>query len=188
MPVVELHLIEGYSADDKRRLGEALTDAVRFIIPAQPDGIVVMLHEMKPDGYYRGRGTKTPAPTLPEPGTVVTDFLAAMQERDLVKAKGMLAEGFTMQFPGTEPMTQLSELVDWAAPRYRFVEKSYEGVDAMQSGGPAAVVYARGTLSGEWPDGSAFSGIRFIDRFEVVGGKLTRQDVWNDIAEVKAQP
>ncbi len=33
----------------------------------------------------------------------------------------------------------------------------------------------------------AFEGIRFIDRFEVTAGKITRQDVWNDIAEVKAQ-
>ncbi|MDO7593790.1 MAG: hypothetical protein MUQ90_00250, partial [Burkholderiaceae bacterium] len=45
------------------------------------------------------------------------------------------------------------------------------------------VVYARGTLSGNWLDGEPFSGIRFIDRFEVVDGLLVRQDVWNDIGE-----
>jgi hypothetical protein len=39
-----------------------------------------------------------------------------------------------------------------------------------------------GTLSGEWPDGSAFSDIRFLDRFELRSGKLTRQQVWNDLA------
>ena len=47
--------------------------------------------------------------------------------------------------------------------------------------------YTRGTLAGEWPDGTAFSGIRFIDRFEVTDGKITQQDVWNDIAEVRAK-
>ncbi|EDZ42034.1 4-oxalocrotonate tautomerase [Rhodobacteraceae bacterium HTCC2083] len=57
----------------------------------------------------------------------------------------------------------------------------------MQSAGDAAIVYCRGTLSGEWPDGTTFTGIRFIDRFEVVGDKLTQQDVWNDIAETKAK-
>ena len=38
----------------------------------------------------------------------------------------------------------------------------------------------------EWPDGAAFSGIRFIDRFTVADGKLADQTVWNDLAEVKA--
>lgn len=186
MPVLELHLIEGYTAQDKRRLGEGLTDAVRAVIPAQPEGIVVMIHEMKPDAYYRGRDTKAPAPALPDPAKVVMTYLSAMEERDLDQAQDLLGDGFVMQFPGAAPMTQLSELIDWAAPRYRFVKKSYDGVDTMQGDGPAAVVYARGTLSGIWPDGITFDNIRFIDRFEVINGKLTRQDVWNDIAETKA--
>ena len=45
------------------------------------------------------------------------------------------------------------------------------------------MVYARGTLNGAWLDGSPFNGIRFIDRFEVRAGKITRQEVWNDLAE-----
>lgn len=187
MPVVELHLIEGYGSDDKRRLGEALTDAVRSIVPAQPEGVVVMIHEMKADGYYRGRGTKTPAPALPDPCDLVRNFLAAMQRRDLNAARDMLGEGFTMQFPGAPIMTTLEELVTWSAPRYRYVEKSYDGIETLQSAGAAAVVYARGTLAGEWLDGSTFSSIRFIDRFEIENRKLTRQEVWNDMAEEKAK-
>lgn len=186
LPVLELHLIEGYTSDDKRRLSEALTDAVRFIVPAQPEGIVVMIHEMKPDAYFRGRGTKTPAPSLPDPTKLVMNYLAAMEARELDQAQSLLSNDFVMQFPGCDPMTKLSELIDWAAPRYQFVKKTYEGIDAMQSEHVAAVVYARGTLSGKWPDGTSFENIRFIDRFEVVDGKLTRQDVWNDIAEMKA--
>jgi hypothetical protein len=83
-------------------------------------------------------------------------------------------------------MTGLSELIDWASGRYRFVRKSYESIEAFQSDG-VGVVYARGGLSGEWLDGSVFEGIRFIDRFEVRAGKLVRQEVWNDIAEVRAK-
>jgi hypothetical protein len=49
------------------------------------------------------------------------------------------------------------------------------------------VVYIKGTLSGEWPDGTPFEGIRFIDRFEIKGGKLISQEVWNDIAEERAK-
>jgi hypothetical protein len=47
----------------------------------------------------------------------------------------------------------------------------------------ARAFLAFGTLYGEWPDGSAFEGIRFIDRFEVRGGKLTDHKVWNDLGE-----
>ncbi|SDD18280.1 tautomerase family protein [Ruegeria marina] len=187
MPVVELHLIEGYGEEDKRRLGHALTDAVRFVVPAAPEGVVVMIHEMAPDAYFRGRTTKTPAPALPDPAEVVRRYLAAMEARDLDTARAMQGDGFLMQFPGTGPMTELSDLVAWAAPRYRFVTKTYDGFDAMPGAADAAVVYCYGTLSGEWLDGSAFSGIRFIDRFELVAGRITRQDVWNDMAEVRGR-
>ena len=186
MPIVEIHLLEGYDADAKRRLGEGLTDAVRFIVPAPPGAITVMVHEMKAEEYFRGGRARTPAPPLPDPADLVRGYLGLMEARKVAEAEAMLGEGFQMIFPGTQPMKSLQELIDLAAPRYRFVKKTYEGFDAMQ-GAEAAIVYARGTLSGEWPDGKAFRGIRFIDRFEVMGGKITRQDVWNDIAEIKAK-
>ena len=33
--------------------------------------------------------------------------------------------------------------------------------------------------------GAPFDGIRFIDRLETKGAKLTRQDVWNDMGEMR---
>ena len=77
-------------------------------------------------------------------------------------------------------MSTLEQLIAWAAPRYRFVRKTYDGFDGFGD-----VVYCHGTLAGEWPDGTAFAGIRFVDRFELCDGKLIKQDVWNDIAEVR---
>lgn len=185
MPVIELHVIAGYTDADKTRLCEALTDAVRIVVPAPPDAVTVMIHEMSAAAYMRGRQHRTPAPARPDPSGTVHAFLAAMEARDLDAAQNMLGAGFTMTFPGTRPMHSLDALIEWATPRYRFVTKTYEGTDAMQSAADHAVVYCRGTLSGEWPDGTPFEGIRFIDRFEVTAGLLTRQDVWNDIAEVK---
>ena len=44
MPVVDLHVIEGYSSDEKRRLGESITDAIRFVIPAPSELVTVMIH------------------------------------------------------------------------------------------------------------------------------------------------
>lgn len=185
MPIVELHLLEGYGSDEKRRLGEALTDAVRLVVPADPEAVTIMIHEMQADAYYRGRTQRAPARAHSDPATQVKNFLLAMERRDIDEAEAMLDDNFIMYFPGTGPMTRLTELLDWAAPRYRSVKKSYEGIDVLQSAGAASVVYCRGTLSGQWPDGDSFEGIRFIDRFEIVGGKITRQDVWNDIAEIR---
>jgi 4-oxalocrotonate tautomerase family enzyme len=186
MPIVELHVLEGYDSAEKKRLGEALTDAVRLVVPAAPEAITVMIHEMPADNYFRGRTTRSPAPALPDPAGVVRSFLDAMERRDLETAAAMLGEGFSMQFPGTARMTKLDELIAWSKPRYRLVTKTYERFDAMQGDGLSALVYCFGTLSGEWLTGETFSGIRFIDRFEIEDGKITRQDVWNDMAEVKA--
>lgn len=185
MPVIEAHLIMGYGTDDKARLGRALTAAVQSVIPANPDAITVILHDLPATDYFRGGAARKPAPALPDPAQTVRAFLAAMEARDLVAAEAFLAAGFTMTFPGGVKMATLPELVAWAKPRYRFVRKSYEAFEAVP--GQPAIVWCFGTLSGEWPDGAAFDGIRFVDRFEVTGGRLSRQDVWNDIAEIKGQ-
>ncbi|MEM9104642.1 MAG: tautomerase family protein [Pseudomonadota bacterium] len=186
MPIVELHVLEGYGPQEKQRLHKGLTDAVRLVVPASPDTITVLVHEMKSEDYSRGGRNREGAPALPEAGDLVRSFLAAMEARDLEKAQSMLGEGFTMHFPGAEPMHHLEELISWARPRYRFVKKTYEGFDVMQGPGAETLVYCRGTLSGEWLDGSLFDGVRFIDRFEIEGGLLRRQDVWNYMAETVA--
>ena len=184
MPIVEAHILEGYADEAKTRLAVALTDAVRLVVPAPDEAITVLLHELSPAAYMRGGQSRTPAPALPDPCRIVTDFLAAMEARDLARAEAALGDGFTMVFPGTGEMHALQELIDWARDRYRFVRKTYSGMEACRAGGVTAV-YARGTLSGEWPDGTPFDGIRFIDRFEIAGDRIIRQDVWNDIAEVR---
>jgi len=185
VPIIELSLIEGYGPEEKRRLGEALTDAVRSVVPATPDLVTVMIRDLPSENYYRGRTERRPAPACADPVEVVRRYLGHMQTREIESADAMLAEGFEMQFPAAPKMTKLSELIEWAKPRYRFVEKTYEGFESMQSPGEEAIVYCRGSLNGEWLDGSTFEGIRFIDRFEIIDGKITRQDVWNDMAEVR---
>jgi len=122
----------------------------------------------------------------PDPSGLVRDFLAAMEARDLDRARAFLAKGFVMRFPAAPPMHDLAELVAWSKPRYRAVRKTCDGFDVVAREG-SMIVYVFGTLQGEWLDGTAFTGIRFIDRFEIVAGRLTRQDVWNDMAETKAR-
>lgn len=124
-------------------------------------------------------------PNAADPIDTVRAFLTAMEARDLARARAFLAADFAMTFPGGARFTRLEDLVAWAAGRYRFVRKRYDGFDAAR--GPAGpVVYCHGTLAGEWPDGAAFSGIRFVDRFAFKDGLLADQQVWNDLAEGRA--
>ena len=183
MPVLEVHLLEGYSPEERRRLAESLTDATRMVVPAPAEAITVILHEMSGDNYYRGRTTRQGAAALPDPCANVLSFLESLGSREFEKAKLHLADGFSMHFPGAEPMFDLHEFVEWSKPRYSSIEKHIEGTEAFGSPDGITVVYCRGTLSGVWVDGSSFDGIRFIDRFELVGGRIQRQEVWNDLGE-----
>jgi ketosteroid isomerase-like protein len=121
----------------------------------------------------------SPPPTASD---TVRAYLAAMEARDLETANSFLAEGFIMTFPGNVCFSTPKDLAAWGRERYRFVKKTYDGFDEMQSEG-TMVVYCHGTLNGEWPDGTQFSDIRFIDRFVVKNGLLQDQRVWNDLAE-----
>jgi len=123
--------------------------------------------------------------TMADAAATVRRFLDLMEARDLDGARALLAPGFTMVFPGDARFASLEELVAFARPRYRWVRKSYDRFD--EAPGPdGAAVYCFGTLSGEWPDGSGFAGVRFIDRFTVRDGRLVDQRVWNDLAELRA--
>jgi hypothetical protein len=123
-----------------------------------------------------------PAPSASD---IVKSYLTTMEARDLATAETCLAPGFSMTFPGGHTFTQLQDLVVFARDRYRFVKKTYDRFDEAPAT-DGTIVYCYGTLSGAWLDGSTFSGIRFIDRFTVRGGKLVDQQVWNDLAEHQA--
>lgn len=183
MPVVQLTLIRGYSAEFRRRISEKITDLVVQLSGAVPEGTTVTIQELDQASYMRGREQKNPIPPAPPASQIVLDYLAAMEARDLDKAKSYLAEGFWMEFPGAVKMTSLEELIAWSKPRYQKVGKTYDGFAEAYAEGET-VVTCHGMLHGVWPDGSPFSDIRFVDRFTLQGGLLTSQMVWNDLAEL----
>lgn len=113
-------------------------------------------------------------------------FLDAMERRDLEAARGYLAPDFSMCFPGGAEMRRLEELVERSSSRYCSVAKDFDRVDESSTD-ESVVVYCSGRLRGVWSDGQAFSGIRFIDRFEIVDGLIRRQDVWNDMGAAAAR-
>jgi len=117
------------------------------------------------------------APT--DPADHCLAFLRVMEDRDLDRARTFVAPGFQMVFPGGRRLDDLSDLLRWAGTRYRWVKKRFDKIDR----GPG-VVFVSGTLYGEWPDGTPFEGIRFIDRFAIApDGRIATQDVWNDLGE-----
>ena len=119
------------------------------------------------------------------PEQLVTEFLRALETRDLGRAESLLAPGAILTFPGAQAQfTALAAMASWASTRYLSVRKTITMFDRMDSAA-RVVLYCRGTLTGEWPDGSAFRDIRFVDRFEIIDGRILRQDVWNDLAEFR---
>ncbi|MEK9962000.1 MAG: tautomerase family protein [Rhodobiaceae bacterium] len=184
MPLINCTLIQGYDDEVRQRLAERVTDAACSSIGAAADFVTVTISEVEPGNYMRGRTKRVPA-SAPRPAEeIVRSFLASLESRDLEAAKSHLSEDFTMTFPGTAKFAALEELVAWSGSRYRSISKTFDGFDTAFHG-TRSTVFCFGTLSGTWPDGTDFSGIRFIDRFELEGETITSQMVWNDLAEMR---
>ncbi|MCB9959035.1 MAG: nuclear transport factor 2 family protein [Rhodospirillaceae bacterium] len=119
---------------------------------------------------------------MPDAEALVRDFLAAVERRDAGACQAVMAPAIVMTFPSGVRHADIQALFASSGKRYRAVAKTIEQVDVLEGGDSTAIVYCFGTLYGTWMTGEAFSGIRFIDRFEIRGGLITRQDVWNDSA------
>ena len=185
MPVISITLLPGYSAQAEERLVDRVALAARSVISAAAAGTTVFVnhaHTYQRDGRVFSKG----GPECADASALVRQFLELMQARNLAAASALLAPQFVMHFPGDARMHQLDELVAWAKVRYSRIAKDYERFDESWADG-VTVVYCSGTLNGLWLDSTSFEKIRFIDRFEIADGQIRRQDVWNDLAEVKSQ-
>lgn len=107
------------------------------------------------------------------------EFLAAIEAEDEARAAALLAPGAVMIFPGARRFDAISTVLAGLRRRYRSVRKRFDRFDVVA--GDPVVVYCTGTLHGAFADGTAFADIRFVDRFEIAGGLIARQDVWNDV-------
>ncbi len=121
-----------------------------------------------------------------EPAVMATAFLRDLEAGDVAAAKARTAPGFVMQFPGGIAFESFDALFTWARGRYAGVRKSFERIDTSVSG-DSAIVHISGFLSGRWLDGEEFSGIRYLDRFDLHRGLIVRQTVWNDMGEARAK-
>jgi phenylpyruvate tautomerase PptA (4-oxalocrotonate tautomerase family) len=183
MPLIECTLIEGYSALTRRLVSERLTDAACSAIGADANFVTVTIKEVAPENYMRGRIARPPAEAPLQSDQIMHLYLQAMEARDLGAAAEFLGDTFEIICPGNWRFSTLAEFTDWAQPRYRSISKTFLATD-VSFHGDDATVFCHGTLSGVWHDGSTFAGIRFVDRFALTDGRITSQQIWNEMAEV----
>jgi hypothetical protein len=110
-----------------------------------------------------------------DPAAVVDEFLRLVMIPDPESAS---------RFTGNRPMQAPGDTSAFNAKRYAWVKKKIERTETVAGGTPdETVVYSLGTLYGAWPDGTAFEGNRYVDRYVVRHGLIVQMDVWNDSAE-----
>jgi 4-oxalocrotonate tautomerase len=54
MPLIQVTMLEGRSADQKRKLAKRITDAMAEEAGAKRDAIVVVFHEVSKESYASG--------------------------------------------------------------------------------------------------------------------------------------
>ena len=115
---------------------------------------------------------------------VAGDFFAAMAARDLPQLQKLLAPDFVMTVSGNHSFRSIEDFFAYSRTRQGMVKKHIEGFD-VSACNDTAVVYCRGTMSGTWLSGAAFSGVRFVDRFGLQSGLIATLDVYSDMADFR---
>ena len=115
---------------------------------------------------------------------IVDEYLRIVMIPDPDGARKFTSPKLEIIFTGGRLMSDPADTSAFNAKRYLWVKKRIERTETVAGGTPEeTVVYSLGTLYGAWPDGTLFEGNRYVDRYVVSHGLITRQDVWNDSAE-----
>ncbi len=128
-------------------------------------------------------------PSSLDPGALVDEYLRILMIPDPAGVQHFVSPALRIRFTGGRAMRAPAECAAFNASRYRWVRKRIESTEVVAGGTPErTVVYSLGTLYGEWPDGTAFEGNRYVDRYVVSHGLIEQMDVWNDSAEWLLDP
>ncbi|MDX2144596.1 MAG: nuclear transport factor 2 family protein [Rhodospirillaceae bacterium] len=115
---------------------------------------------------------------------VVKIFLDAMGQRDFAAMERVMAPTFKMTVTGGAVFTHPREFSAQSRLRQKSAKKTTDRYEEIPSGS-STIVYSIGSMAGEWNNGTPFSGIRYIDRFEVANGKIVDMNVWSDMSEFR---
>ena len=124
----------------------------------------------------------TPFPLTP--AQIVDEYLRILMIPDPDGARRFVSPSLDIRFTGGRRMTDPAECAAFNAKRYAWVKKKIERTETVEgSQNGETIVYSLGTLYGAWPDGAAFEGNRYVDRYVVRDGLIVEMQVWNDSAE-----
>lgn len=118
------------------------------------------------------------------PAEIVDEYLRLVMKPDPEAASQYVADDMRIRFTGDRLMSRPADCTAFNAARYKWVKKKIDSTEVVVGGTDSeTIVYSKGTLYGEWPDGTPFEGNRYIDRYIVSDGLITELQVWNDSAE-----
>jgi limonene-1,2-epoxide hydrolase len=124
------------------------------------------------------------AAAMPSAVDVVKKFLDAMGKRDFAAMEMVMAPSFKMTVTGGAVFTHPREFATQSKGRQKSAIKTTDRYDEVPMAN-GTVVYSMGSMAGDWNNGATYSGVRYIDRFEVVDGKITDMNVYSDMAEFR---
>lgn len=113
----------------------------------------------------------------------IEQFLACVARRDLDHARQYLSPDARIVFPPGRTFDSLEDMAAGMRVRYQSIDKIRERWDIWTRDDDTLVVYNTGTLFGVNVHDVPFSGVRYLDRFELRDGLIVLQEVWNDLSE-----
>jgi ketosteroid isomerase-like protein len=124
----------------------------------------------------------TPEPPLgrdASPRAVAEEFFARMADDRRETIGDLFADDAVVTLPGArfEGPDAPEEFLAFLAPRYEWAAKEFDRW--IETDTEAVSI---GTLYGVDNDGEEFSGVRYVDVYEVSDGRIQRVDIWNDLA------
>ncbi|SFK64300.1 Ketosteroid isomerase-related protein [Halogranum rubrum] len=113
------------------------------------------------------------------PRAVVEEFFDRMSDDRRETIGELFHDDAVVTLPGVqfEGPTAPADFLAFLEPRYEWAGKEFDRwIEAGET------VVSIGTLYGVDNDGDEFHDVRYVDVYEVEDGKISRLDIWNDLA------
>lgn len=118
------------------------------------------------------------------PTDVVKHFFAAMSKRDFAGMEQVMAPNFKMTVTGGHVFSHPRDFAARSLKQQKSARKTTDKYEEIPTA-KGAIVFAMGSMAGEWNNGTPYEKIRYIDRFEIENGKIVDMNVWSDMAEFR---
>lgn len=182
MPIIEAHILHGYDPGTRTRLAHGLTDALRLVIPAPPESITVVVHELARENYMRGGALRRRGVALPDAADVVRRFHNAITTGDYDAAEAFMTKDGFFVVPGGARVDKPHDVAAFTASRWTEISVTVDSTDVCP-GPEGPIVFLRTRINGTLRDGTRREGLRSIQRFQFSGPLIARIDAISDLPE-----